>query len=279
VGVDELGPGVLVTQQQRGRPHTGAWAATIALLLANSAQADSVTYTYDVRGQLISATSSDGPAAAYTYDAAGNRTLLTASGGNQSPVAVNDSITTVKNTAKTFDPRTNDSDGDSDPLTISAKTNGAHGTVAINSGASLTFTPTTNYTGSDSFTYTISDGQGGTANATVSVTVAANSAPDAVNDSVSIETPLGSGAQTVNVYVLTNDTDPDGHTLTITAVTDPAGAASTTIMGTYIRVTSVPNGTTTFTYTISDGNGGTDTATGTIVRTSYSEGGCPPDCN
>ena len=64
-------------------------------------------------------------------------------------------------------------------LTITAKTNGTNGTVAITGGGTgLTYTPNANFSGSDSFTYTISDGNGGTATATVSVTVSnVNDAP------------------------------------------------------------------------------------------------------
>lgn len=91
---------------------------------------------------------------------------------NHNPVAVSDSISTTVNTAKVFDPRTNDTDQDGDTLSISAKTDGGHGVVTITGGTSLTYTPTTNYVGSDSFTYTLSDGHGGTAVGTVSVSVA-----------------------------------------------------------------------------------------------------------
>ena len=78
---------------------------------------------------------------------------------------------TTDDTAVTFDPRSNDSDSDGNALTITAVGSPSHGTVVNNSGTSVTYTPTTDYYGSDSFTYTISDGHGGTATATVAVTV------------------------------------------------------------------------------------------------------------
>ena len=57
---------------------------------------------------------------------------------------------------------TNDSDPDGDTLTITAKTNGAHGSVAITGGGTgLTYDPVQLYVGTDVFTYTISDGRGG----------------------------------------------------------------------------------------------------------------------
>ena len=138
-------------------------------------------------------------------------------------------------------------------------------------GTSVTYTPATNYTGSDSFTYTISDGQGGASVGTVSVTVANNTAPTAVDDSLM---PIGQQpgshqvgyAPPTTMFPLMNDTDPDsGQTLTITGVTQ--GAYGTVTFNadsvTYTDTTGSSTGgfSDSFTYTISDGNGGTDTAT------------------
>lgn len=62
--------------------------------------------------------------------------------------------------------------------------------------------------------------------------------------------------------VLGNDSDPDGDSLTIVAVTEPAGQTGTVqIMGTQILYTpKAPFYTDTFTYTVSDGKGGQSTA-------------------
>lgn len=86
----------------------------------------------------------------------------------------------------------------------------------------------------------------------------ANSPPNAVNDSVAI---YGVG-KTVNAYVLNNDSDPDSDPLDITAVTQPSNAIVTIIPGSnpYLTIRSTRLGTRSFTYTIDDGNGGTDTA-------------------
>jgi hypothetical protein len=86
-------------------------------------------------------------------------------------VAVNDSATTVQGQSITILVLFNDYDPDEDPLTITGKTNGANGSVT-NNGNNVTYTPNAGFTGNDSFTYTISDGNGGTDTATVSVTVA-----------------------------------------------------------------------------------------------------------
>lgn len=144
---------------------------------ALSANAQTITYTYDALGRLISAATTGGHTTTYSYDANGNRTQVVVTGGaNAAPTAVADSRTTAQNTAVSFDPRTNDSDANGDALTITAKTNGTNGTVSITGGGTgVTYTPTTGFSGSDSFTYTISDGSltaVGTVNMTVTSTVA-----------------------------------------------------------------------------------------------------------
>jgi hypothetical protein len=88
----------------------------------------------------------------------------------------------------------------------------------------------------------------------------ANRAPDAVDDTASTAVN-----KSVTINVLANDTDPDGDPLTLTAVTKPPKGTATISGG---RVTYIPNrgfrGIDTFSYTISDGRGGTDTATVTV---------------
>jgi hypothetical protein len=90
---------------------------------------------------------------------------------NHPPVANNDSATTAQATPITVSVLTNDSDPDNDLLTVTATSVPAHGTAVVNAGATVTYTPTAGYTGPDSFTYYVSDGNGGTASAAVSITV------------------------------------------------------------------------------------------------------------
>ncbi len=178
---------------------------------------------------------------------------------NHNPVATADSKTTLMNTALTFDPRTNDTDADGDTLAITGAGSASHGTVSVNSGTSLTYTPTTSYYGTDSFTYSLSDGHGGTATGTVTMTV--NRAPVATADTASV---AQNTAQTVSV--LGNDSDPDGDTLSVSAVTNGAHGTVTT-NGTTVTYTPATGytGSDSFTYTLSDGRGGT--ATGTVSVT------------
>jgi YD repeat-containing protein len=148
--------------------------ATLAYAFQTSAWSATTGYTYDALGRVITATDPDGTVVSYSYDAAGNRTVRsTVLGVQHNPVAVNDAVSTAANTTIEFDPRINDSDVDNDPLTIGAfPTPPAHGSVFVRSvGTYVRYVPTSSYVGPDSFTYTIFDGRGGSATATVSVTV------------------------------------------------------------------------------------------------------------
>ncbi|WP_245291042.1 DUF4082 domain-containing protein [Methylobacterium aquaticum] len=99
---------------------------------------------------------------------------------NQAPTAVNDIGPTVtRSTALTFATSTllaNDTDPNGDPLTVTSVSSAINGTVSLNNqAATITFAPTTGYTGAAGFTYAISDGRGGTSSANVALTVSAPS--------------------------------------------------------------------------------------------------------
>jgi hypothetical protein len=89
-----------------------------------------------------------------------------------------------------------------------------------------------------------------------------NDAPNAVNDSASVNED-----GVADIAVRGNDTDADGHALTITAVSNPPNGTATINANGTIRYTPDPNfnGSDSFTYTVSDGFGGTDTATVTVT--------------
>jgi large repetitive protein len=79
----------------------------------------------------------------------------------------------LKNTLINIPVRANDQDIDGDVLTISAVSQGRQGgTVTISGGGTgVSYKPRTNFTGLDTFTYTVSDGKGGLSTATVMVNV------------------------------------------------------------------------------------------------------------
>ena len=117
--------------------------------------------------------------------------------------------------------------------------------------------------GTDSFTYTLSDGTD-TATATVTITVTAvNDPPVALDDTSSTDEDTA-----VDINVISNDTDVDGDTLSVTQVATPSNGTAAILAGSTTTVTYTPDtdfvGTDTFNYTVSDGTD-TDTATATII--------------
>ena len=185
--------------------------------------------------------------------------------GNQgnAPVAVDDTATVAEDSEVSVAVLSNDSDADGDTLTIESFTQGTNGSVVI-SGSNLVYTPSANFNGSDSFTYTINDGTGLTDTATVSVTVTAvNDNPVANDDSATTEEDVA-----VTINLVANDTDIDGDSLSIESVgTASNGSVVNNGNGT---VTYTPNagffGSDSFTYVVSDGSA-TDTATVRVTVT------------
>jgi hypothetical protein len=185
---------------------------------------------------------------------------------NTPPVAVPDvATTTAGNAVTTGNVLSNDTDLDGDTLTVSSFTQGTSGTVVNNNNGTFTYTPSAGFAGADSFTYTVSDGRGGTSVGTVAVTVSpivippVNTPPVATDETAT--TNAGNAVTTVDV--LANDSDADGDDLSITNFSQgTSGTVTNNGDGTF---TYTPNagftGSDSFTYTISDGNGGTDVGT------------------
>nr|WP_264010167.1 cadherin-like domain-containing protein [Mycolicibacterium flavescens] len=189
---------------------------------------------------------------------------------NDPPVAGNDSVTTNEDTAYSGNVLSNDSDVDGNPLTATLRTQATNGSVTLNSNGTFTYTPHENWSGADSFTYTVSDGQGGTAIGTVSITVTpVNDRPVAGNDGFSVDED---GVLTGNV--LTNDTDVDGTIQSASVVTGPTRGTlefnSTTGAFTY-RPNANYSGTDSFTYTVTDGSLTSEVATVTITVTAVND--------
>jgi VCBS repeat-containing protein len=227
---------------------------------------------------------------------------------NEPPVAISDSVVTDADSPVTVDAPgvlNNDADPDGDPLAVTAlNTSGTLGAVtAWDADGSFTYDPNGQFeylqagnSTSDSFTYMVSDGHGGTDTATVTVIIngvyepppyyppiyyppvyypPVNYPPVAVDDAATTDedNPVSVAAP----GVLVNDTDPDvGDTLTVTAVHASGTVGTVTAWGPDGSFTYDPNGqfeylsagnstTDTFTYTVSDGHGGTDVATVTIT--------------
>ena len=185
---------------------------------------------------------------------------------NSAPDAVDDSAEAESGRSKSIEVLLNDSDPDGDTLAILSVTKPAHGTAQI-AGTVILYTPDSGYGGIDTFTYTISDGNGGTDTAQVTVTV--NRGPKAVDDSA--VTTEGSSVQ---IDVLSNDTDPDGDTLKIISVGNPAHGSAVINSN---KITYTPNpgftGSDTFDYVMADSKGGVDRAEVTVTVNAKPGGG------
>jgi len=189
-----------------------------------------------------------------------------------SPDAVNDAYTTAEDTSLTIPASGvlgNDTDPEGDTLTVTAFTQPTNGTVTIGSDGQLQYTPNANFNGVDTLNYTISDGNGGTDTATVTITVTGvNDAPTPVSDSYStrVNRPMTQSPTGVVYNVLSNDTDIDGDTLTVTRTQQPTNG--TVVLNADGTIKYTPNvnftGLDSFRYTVSDGNGGTARATVTV---------------
>ena len=96
---------------------------------------------------------------------------------NKAPSAINDVFLLDVIGEASINVMSNDSDADGDALRITQVTQGTHGTVLITDASSIVYTPGASFSGSDAFTYTIEDIHGATAEAQVSVEIAANAIP------------------------------------------------------------------------------------------------------
>jgi VCBS repeat-containing protein len=191
---------------------------------------------------------------------------ITVSAVNDPPVAVDDAYTIDEDTSLNLAAPgvlANDSDVDGDTLTLVLVTAPQHGSGSIGSDGSFSYTPDANFHGSDNFIYKASDGTAESNIATVTITViAVNDPPVANDDSATTDEDMP-----VTIDVLANDTDVDGDILSVISVATPTNG--------YIMVE--PDSTITyspdadyegpdwFTYTVSDGNGGADSANVTIT--------------
>ncbi|MEM6739992.1 MAG: Ig-like domain-containing protein [Pseudomonadota bacterium] len=207
-------------------------------------------------------------------------TVTVAPAENAPPSAADDTATTGLDTAVSIDVLANDDDADGDPLTLASVTQGANGAVVIDDGGTagnpsddtITYTPDDGFSGEDTFTYTVADGEGGEDTASVTVTVqGAQNTPPSASDDTAV-TPFETA---VTIDALANDADADDDPLTLASVTQGANGSVTIDDGGTAsdpsddRLIYTPNagfsGEDSFTYVLSDGAGGEDTATVSVT--------------
>ncbi len=209
---------------------------------------------------------------------------ITVNDVNTAPVAVMDMVTMDEDETFTAvsgvdDLLDNDSDINGDTLTVETTpaVQPSHGDLTLNSDGTFTYTPESNYHGMDSFAYTVTDGNGGTAMATVMITInSVNDIPIAENDvyQTTVDTALQIDAAS---GVLANDSDVDGDKLTASQPSFGGPTNGTVTINSDGSFTFTPDagfvGMDTFLYEVADGNGGTQLgiATITVVAASATE--------
>ena len=226
--------------------------------VANFNGADSFTYTVsDGQGSFSTAT-----------------VVINIGAVNDAPVAEADSYATEEGMALSVSVATgvlvNDTDTEGNALRVAGwdATTQRGGAMVMNQDGSFTYTPPAHFAGADLFQYTVSDGQGGTTTAQVTLNVApGSSAPHTTDDaySGSEDTPLNVDAQH---GLLTNDVDPNGDVLTVSRFDLTTAEGGTVVVNGDGSFTYRPrtdfHGPDSFTYDVSDGNGGLAVATARI---------------
>ena len=162
----------------------------------------------------------------------------------------------------------NDTDVEPGSLQLTSVSGAVHGTVALVNGLDgqpqIEFTPEPHYHGTASFEYEVTDADGGTSRATVVLNLAeTNDAPVAQADAV---TGTEDTSLVIALTQLTgNDTDVDGDTLTVTAVSAATGGMVQLEEGA-VHFTPQPDyfGPASFVYTVQDGRGGQAQALATL---------------
>ncbi len=206
------------------------------------------TITYDPNGKFRSLKAGETATDSFEYTA-GDRTAesapatvkVTVTGLNEAPSAAADTATTFESGAVRITVLSNDTDADADPLRVgSIDTTGTVGAATVNGDGTITYDPNGKFrslkvgqTATDSFRYRANDGHVNSSPATVTVTITGlNEPPGAVAD-----TATTAKSRSVQIPVLTNDTDPDGDALHVASI-DTTGTQGT--------VTQNPNGTLTY---------------------------------
>ncbi len=195
---------------------------------------------------------------------------------NQIPVAQFNSYQAWENTLLTINSASgllgNDFDGDGDTLTVLLMGNPAHGVLNLMNNGSFTYLPVRGYTGTDTFTYSCTDGKATSGLATVSITVQGtivtppNQVPVAQTDffETSANTLLTASS------ILSNDQDADNDPLTVLLTTSTAnGILTFNSNGSFTYLPGIDFlGTDFFTYRVTDGKA---TSASTVVTIAIKE--------
>lgn len=186
---------------------------------------------------------------------------------NDLPVVVNSAISATEDTP--FTGTLTATDADNDAVTFSAGTIAAtHGVVTINPDGSYTYTPDANFNGTDSFSFKANDGTGNSAEATITVNVAAVAdVPVANTQTITLneDTPF-------NGTLTATDADNDALTFLAGSVAAAHGTVTINPGGTFTYTPNANfNGSDTFSFKVNDGTSNSADATITVNVTAVND--------
>ena len=191
--------------------------------------------------------------------------IVNVSSVNDVPVAVSDVLGVSEDASSVLiDVLANDTDEDNDALTVSAPVSDNGGTVSV-VGNQISYQPAADFHGTETITYTLTDGNGGTDTGTVTVTVSSvNDIPAVTGESLS----LVQDSAAVMIDVLANDTDADNDVLTLTDLVATRGGFAE-VLNNQIIYQSAQGfvGIESIFYSVSDGNGGVSSGIITVSVT------------
>lgn len=182
---------------------------------------------------------------------------------NDIPVANDDTTTTNEDSLAVISILTNDAVLGDTPITISAELPPLHGMIIINPDNTITYTPNADYFGLDSFLYRITDTNGDTDAATVSVTIiSVNDIPIANGDSDTTNEDTPVTTSILSNDVLGNNPVIGDQPVAVQITTQGAKGIATINVGNTITYTpnTNQNGPDSYTYQITDGDGTAVTA-------------------
>lgn len=276
-----------------------SYSTTQPLLGLSSEVAGSLIFNPNGEFEFLGQGESDTTNGDFTYTAndgsavsAAANVQVTVTGVNDAPTANNDAVSTNEDTSFTTADlvAANDVDPDtSDSLSVvSIDTTGTTGNVTDNGNGTFTYDPNGQFeslaageSAADTFSYTIEDGFGQQDTATVTVTVLGVNDTPTAGDDTTAGTDEDTAFRTANL-VAANDTDPDtSDTLSVVAL-DTTGTTGIVVnngngtfdyypAGNYDYLDIGDSAVDTFVYTISDGNGGLDTATVSVTVTGIND--------
>ncbi len=192
----------------------------------------------------------DGLANHQIIDPGGVSILINA---NTLPIVEDDALTISQGTSVTIDVLANDTDNDGDSLRI-LTANVDFGSVTIVE-QKLFYQPDVNFSGLATINYSVSDGNSGTGQANVLVTVIANTVTNTA-PTVNDDTASTNDVTTIIIDVLVNDTDIDNDELTLTQAIAEQGSAVINNNRLIYTPLSGFQGIDTVVYNVSDNNGG-----------------------